>query len=173
MKSYHWLLGSLAISGCSVQLDSEHIEAELKQSIALSDSKIDALPVFEIAQEYDQANVVKRDPFRSQSSQNGINWAAKKRTSTPDLTRDKSPLEHFDLDSLSISGLIQDQQKEWMLVIDPVGQLSRVAVGDRVGKNFGEVTELNRDGFVVLEKLEDGQGRWYSHLRKILKDGEI
>jgi Tfp pilus assembly protein PilP len=60
-----------------------------------------------------------------------------------------------------------------MLVIDPVGQLSRVAVGDRVGKNFGEVTELNRDGFVVLEKLEDGQGRWYSHLRKILKDGEI
>ncbi len=170
MRVYHWLLGFLALSGCSVELDTEHIQAELKQSIALSDKDIEVLPTFEVMQNSDQIKHVKRDPFRSQSSQTGINWAAKKRTSKPDLTRDKSPLEHFDLDSLSISGLIQDQQKEWVLVIDPVGQLSRLAVGDRVGKNYGEVIELNHDGFVVLEKLMDGHGRWYSHHRTIFKD---
>lgn len=172
MKDYYWLIGLLAISGCSVELDSEKIETQLKQSIALSDSKIAALPVFELTQKYNDGYGVKRDPFRSEMSHDGIDWAAKELTSMPDLTHEKSALEHLDLDSLVISGQIHDQHKDWILVFDPTGNISRVAVGDRIGKHYGEVIELNRDGFVVLEKLMDGHGRWYSHHRAILKDGK-
>jgi len=53
-------------------------------------------------------------------------------------------------------------------VSDPTETVSKVTVGDRIGKNFGQIIEVNENELVIVEKVSNGQGVWFSQSRSIL-----
>ena len=86
----------------------------------------------------------------------------------PDLMRVKESLELFDLPSLEMVGSMGIPGKLWGPVSDPTGTVSKVTVGDRIGKNFGQIIEVNETELVIVEKVSNGQGVWFSQSRSIL-----
>ena len=86
----------------------------------------------------------------------------------PDLMRVKEPLELFDLPSLEMVGSLGTVGQLWGLVKDPTGTVSKVTVGDRIGKNFGQIIEVSQSELVILEKISNELGIWFSQSRSIL-----
>jgi type IV pilus assembly protein PilP len=90
----------------------------------------------------------KRDPFRS---------FVLDRLTQEELDAD-SPLEQFELGQLVVSGVVWQADRRRALVLDPSGQAYVVKVGDKMGKNDGEVTVIDDSALVVLESYVDFHG---------------
>jgi Tfp pilus assembly protein PilP len=43
-------------------------------------------------------------------------------------------------------------------------------VGDKVGKNFGEVVQISKSELVIIEKISNGKGIWFGQSRTILTE---
>ena len=53
---------------------------------------------------------------------------------------------------------------------DPTGTVSKVTVGDRIGKNFGQIIGVSQTELVILEKISNELGIWFSQSRSILME---
>ncbi len=91
----------------------------------------------------------KKDPFRS--------FVLDRLKEQDDLAAD-SPLAQFDLGQLSVTGMVWQADRKRALVLDPSGQAFIVKVGDRIGKNDGEITEIGDASLVVKESYVDFHG---------------
>jgi type IV pilus assembly protein PilP len=92
----------------------------------------------------------KRDPFqgfltRQQSSKDEIDDAA-------------PPLQRWDVDRFSLTGVIWDIDVPRALLIDPEGLGHVVKLGTYVGRNWGKVTAISQDGIVVTEEYQTLDG---------------
>ena len=88
----------------------------------------------------------KRDPFRS------FEWEQMRLDL---LSEDGGPLEHFDINQLSLVGVIWHAANARALVQDPTGMSYIVAEGARIGKNEGHVTRIDDNLMVVRETYKD------------------
>jgi type IV pilus assembly protein PilP len=79
-------------------------------------------------------------------------------------------LELFGLPSLKVVGSLGDTAQLWALVQDPTGFVTKVKVGDKVGKNFGEVVQISKSELVIIEKISNGKGIWFGQSRTILTE---
>ena len=91
--------------------------------------------------------VGKRDPFRSfiqdhKSLDAGID----------------SPLVKFDLGQLEVAGVVWRADRRRALVLDPSGKAYVVSEGDTIGKNAGEILEIDDSTMLVREKYVDFHG---------------
>lgn len=69
-----------------------------------------------------------------------------------DINREKEYLENFDLKNMKFTGTIFKDGELWALVKAlPKGGVSRVGVGNFLGKNYGEVREVNLEYIVLTE----------------------
>lgn len=86
---------------------------------------------------------------------------------SPNTKRPKQPLEAFPLDALQFVGLLKQGHLVWALISQPSGLVTRVKVGDYLGKNYGQVTEI-KENTMVIEETVQVAGRWEK--RKITID---
>jgi type IV pilus assembly protein PilP len=91
----------------------------------------------------------KKDPFRS--------FVLDRLKEQDDATA-ASPLAQFDLAQLSVTGMVWQSDRRRALVLDPAGQAYIVKVGDRIGKNDGEILEIGDASLVVKESYVDFHG---------------
>jgi type IV pilus assembly protein PilP len=91
----------------------------------------------------------KKDPFRS---------FVLDRLKEQDENSAASPLAQFDLGQLSVTGMVWQSDRRRALVLDPSGQAYIVKVGDRIGKNEGEILEIGDASLVVRESYVDFHG---------------
>jgi len=77
----------------------------------------------------------------------------------PNLARTKQPLEEFPLDALQFVGILKQGPSLWGLISQPGGLISRVKVGDYMGKNFGQVTSVKETSITVVETIMVS-GQW-------------
>ena len=104
----------------------------------------------------------KRDVFeRSQSAITRYLSTAKKRSTNPDLSRPKQPLEFFELLSLKMVGSLKSKTDVWALLVDSNGNINKVRKGDFVGKNYGQVIAIKDTQVIILEKISDHRGGWF------------
>ncbi len=92
----------------------------------------------------------KRDPFRS------FEWEQLKLELTDAEAR--GPLEQFDVNQLTVVGLVWNDQNARALVQDPSGMSYIVGEGARIGKNEGRVTRIDDNEVVVRETYVDFLG---------------
>ena len=99
----------------------------------------------------------RRDPFapiqprEAQASNNGL---------TPDINRNKEPLEEFPLDALRMVGTIGANGKTYAMIKAPDGVIHRVTVKDHMGQNYGEITQISESEVGLMELVPDGFGGW-------------
>jgi len=92
----------------------------------------------------------RRDPFRS------YEWDFMKRELADASAA--GPLEQFDLNQLSVVGIVWNVGRARALVTDPSGMAYVVAQGARMGKNDGTVLRIDDNLMVVRERYVDLYG---------------
>lgn len=92
----------------------------------------------------------RRDPFRS------FEWEQLKLELTDAETR--GPLEQFDVNQLSVVGVVWNAKNARALIQDPSGTGYIVAEGTRIGKNDGRITQIDDNLVVVKETYVDFSG---------------
>ncbi|MDG0969731.1 MAG: pilus assembly protein PilP [Porticoccaceae bacterium] len=164
-----FFLTLIFLSGCD-EHNTSLIDAKLTKIALEKDLPINDLPVFYDQTQYAYKSQTKRDPFSDLKVSMSALSIDKTPIEAPDLLRKKEPLEFFDLLSFSIVGSIGNESEQWILVVNEEGDFNYVTIGDRIGRDFGEIIDINHSGLVILEKSSDGAGRWFSYRRVILKD---
>ena len=172
MKYSGFLVGivMLVLAGCSEQHEFLDLDDKLAEASLLQTVNIESIPSFPKQQDYSYQSNAQRNPFQSVGILPPVSPLSGQRVGRPDLERVKEPLELFDLPSLEMVGSLGKVGKLWGLINDPTGAVSRVAVGDRIGKNFGQISEVSQSKLVLVEKIPNDQGIWFSQSRSILME---
>lgn len=95
----------------------------------------------------------RRSPFEPKQATN------QKDIFSPNTKRPKQPLEAFPLDTLKFVGILKAGTAIWALISQPGGLVTRVKVGDYMGKNYGKIINVN-DNKIKLEETSKAAGRW-------------
>ncbi|WDG42973.1 pilus assembly protein PilP [Pseudomonas synxantha] len=106
-----------------------------------------------------------RDPFQSPTLQ--VARAPGRPALSPDLTRPRGMLEGMTIDQFEMVGTLSNDMQAFALL--RVGsRVHRLAVGDYLGPDHGQVTAI-QDGYVELVELfPDEQGAWLERPRTLM-----
>jgi type IV pilus assembly protein PilP len=148
------LAAGVLLSGCEPQMDDlQQKVAEIKSRKSQQIEPIPAVKHF-AAVTYEAGD--RRDPFMPQEPE--------KETTTgiagPDLNRNKEPLEEYPLDALRMVGTMQAGGTTYAMVKAPDGVIHRVAVGNYMGQNYGQIKAITESEIQVAETVDDGFGGW-------------
>ncbi|MBI2383758.1 MAG: pilus assembly protein PilP [Gammaproteobacteria bacterium] len=102
----------------------------------------------------------RRDPYEPPSGAREVVAGGAGGGIRPDVNRNKEPLEEFPLDALKMIGTILIQDRSYALIQAPDGLVHRVARGDHLGQNFGEILRVSETEVQLLEIIPDGFGGW-------------
>ena len=79
----------------------------------------------------------------------------------PDRTRPQQPLEIFPIEDLKVVGVIMAGAVPYALIqTPPPNKPKHVRVGEYMGRSFGKITAITKDGVMVLETVKDAGGAW-------------
>jgi len=81
--------------------------------------------------------------------------------------RNKEELEQFELDSLRMVGIMENENNKWGLIQSPDGVVHRIKVGNYMGRNTGKVLNVFEDRIEIREIVRNSQGRWEERLTGI------
>lgn len=88
-------------------------------------------------------------------------------TTPPDSSRPQEFLERFNIAEITMVGSIYKDAVQWGLVTDSSGAVHRVRMGNYLGKNYGQIVNVEETMIEILEKVPDGQGGWIERPRTI------
>lgn len=163
-------LGAVVLSGCLWVEDTADLRRFVADTQARPVGRIEPLPEFKPYESFVYEGSSLRDPFvplvpATQAEEligddSGIK---------PDENRPKEYLERFAIDQLSMVGTITslEQQGLTALVRDNKGEIHRVAAGDHMGLDHGEVMEINEEALKLVEIISDGRGGWMKRPRNL------
>lgn len=79
----------------------------------------------------------------------------------PNLEREREELESLGLDQFTLVGTMRtNSEGQVALVSTNQGRLYRVAMGDYVGLNLGQVTQITPEFIMITEWVPAGDGCW-------------
>jgi len=88
--------------------------------------------------------------------------------SAPDRSRPQQPLEIFPIEDLKVVGVITAGSVPYALIqTPPPNKPKHVRVGEYMGRSFGRITAITKDGVTVLETVRDANGAWVPQERQL------
>ncbi|MBX3640831.1 MAG: pilus assembly protein PilP [Nitrosomonas sp.] len=89
----------------------------------------------------------------------------------PDLNRRKEFLESYPLESLQMVGSLERDKAFFAVIKSPEGTLYRVAVGNYLGQDFGQIRQISESEVKLREIIQDGVNEWTERISTLmLKD---
>ncbi len=89
----------------------------------------------------------------------------------PDLHRRKEFLESYPLESLRMVGSLERNEAFFAVIQSPEGTLYRVAVGNYLGQDFGQIRQISESEIKLREIIQDGVNEWTERVSTLmLKD---
>lgn len=165
---YTLLAVSLAVGGC-VGSDMDDLHRWRDEVLARPGGRIEPIPDFPQyeAYEYQSADLGLRDPFQPFYRQRAEvekevdqNAGLTEEMEREIRNRNREELERFELDSLKMVGTMNDESNNWAIVLDPEGNVTRVKVGNYLGRNIGKIVNIYDDRIELREIVRNNNGRW-------------
>lgn len=160
-------LCGLAVSGCVFQDDHDDLKAYIAEVRARPQGSIEPLPPVRTYDAFIYGATAMRSPFDQPVEVKESSVKVSNPNIKPDLTRDPEFLESFNLDELSMVGMLEQKGILWSLVKDGVGGIHRVTLGNYMGKNHGKIVSVTADQLDLQEIVSDGLGGWVQRPRTI------
>jgi type IV pilus assembly protein PilP len=86
----------------------------------------------------------------------------------PDRSRPQQPLEIFPIEDLKVVGVITAGAVPYALIqTPPPNKPKHVRVGEYMGRSYGRITAITKDGVTVLETVRDANGAWVPQERQL------
>ncbi|MBL8479246.1 MAG: pilus assembly protein PilP [Sterolibacteriaceae bacterium] len=93
--------------------------------------------------------------------------------SAPDRSRPQQPLEIFPIEDLKVMGIVMAGPVPYALIqTPPPNKPKHVRVGEYMGRSFGRITQISRDGVTVLETVKDANGAWVAQEKVLMVPNE-
>lgn len=159
----------LSLSGCVWVDDTEDLKRFTREQQARPSGKIEPLPTFKPYESFVYEGASLREPFRPLVRENTKRQELLGQDVQPDLDRPKEYLEEFSVDSLAMVGVITQpgDDRLWALIRDPQNEVHRVAQGNYLGNDYGEIVEVSERGLELLEIISNGRGGWMQRPRTL------
>lgn len=154
------LLVAVMLSACTESMDG--LNTYIASVKARPADPISPIPPVKTYTPYEYEGLSGRDPFRQSISEGSddVRSTASNSGPRPDFDRPKEYLERYELDTLSMVGTFSKENNYWALVRDPEGVIHRVPSGNYIGKNHGQVVNIQTTEIVLSELISDGAGGW-------------
>ncbi|MBE1300949.1 MAG: pilus assembly protein PilP [Alteromonadaceae bacterium] len=152
--------GLLLLQGCGK--DTSDLQAYIEEVKATTSIPVEPYPEFSEIPVFKYDAKPLRSPFEN-PNQDTLLVEEEETTAScakPDIKRQRSALETYGIDALSIQGFFTSVGKKWAIIVSNDGALHRVTVGDYLGLFFGKITEISKDTVFFTEQLPDGTGCW-------------
>ena len=78
----------------------------------------------------------------------------------PDLSRRKEPLEGYQLDGLTLVGVMVIGGENWAVIRANDQTVHRITSGNYLGKNYGQVLKITNNKVDIQELVKNPVGRW-------------
>ena len=147
--------GLISLASCSQ--DITDLQTYIAQTKSAHVGSVKPLPQFKPYESFSYSAGDLRDPFVATIDPEDDDNT---RTSllNPDSTRPREPLEVFPLDTLSMVGILEQNDQLWGLIKDPQNIVHRVQVGHYMGQSEGRILEINETAIYLVEIVPDGIG---------------
>ncbi len=154
------------LGGCSSQIDVVSLEMKkIHEEPALA---IEPAPVFLPVPTFTYAAQGLRGPFLPLSLAQELKIMAGKNV-MPDLTRPPQFLEQFALEAIRMRGTLRNLKGPLFgLIEDPDGGVTRVKVGNYVGKNYGRIVGITPTQINIVEVVPDGKDGFLERPRSLI-----
>lgn len=171
MKYRHLFICSslLSISACSQ--DVSDLQTFIAQTKSAHVGSVKPLPQFKPYESFSYSAGDLRDPFVATVDLED-DETTKTSLLNPDSTRPREPLEVFPLDTLSMVGILEQNDQLWGLIKDPQNIVHRVQVGNYMGQSEGRIIEINESAIFLVEIVPDGIGGYLERDASIAIGGE-
>ncbi len=162
-------LSLLSVSACNK--DVSDLQSFIAKTKSAHVGSVKPIPQFKPYESFVYTASELRDPFIATT-----NLVDEEITKTslinPDTSRPRQPLEIFPLDTLSMVGILEQNNEQWGLIKDPQNTVHRIQVGHYMGKNEGRITEINESAVFLVEIIPDGIGGYIEQDASIAIGGE-
>ena len=159
----------LNISACS--RDVADLQTFISQTKSAHVGSVKPIPQFEPYESFCYSASELRDPFVAEVELNNED-STKTSLLNPDTSRPRQPLEVFPLDTLSMVGILEQNEQQWGLIKDPKDTVHRIQVGNYMGQNEGRIVEINESAVLLVEIVPDGIGGYIEQDASIAIGGE-
>lgn len=168
-----------SLGGCVVN-DISDLDQYVQEVLARPGGRIEPLPEIKPyeAYAYQSAANNARDPFKLfyQKDEDTLveeqDAGLTKEMEDEIKHRNKEELEQFELDSLRMVGIMENEDNQWGIIKGPDGVVHRIKVGNYMGRNTGKVLNVFEDRIEVREIVKNSQGRWEERQAAIALDEE-
>ncbi|CAM3389275.1 pilus assembly protein PilP [Halomonas lysinitropha] len=79
---------------------------------------------------------------------------------SPDESRQKEPLEAYDLSELELVGTLTVEGQPSALIQAPDGKVHRLRIGNYMGSDFGRIIGITDSSVQLVEIVPTGRGGW-------------
>lgn len=80
-------------------------------------------------------------------------------------------LQNFKVEEIKYVGQLDKGGAKWALVTTPSGEINRVQIGNRIGKDHGEIKAITESYIVFTELISDGNGGWSRFCNYLIREG--
>lgn len=159
----------LSVSACSQ--DTSDLQTFIAQTKSAHVGSVKPLPQFKPYESFSYSAAELRDPFVATVDLDQDD-ATKTSLLNPDSTRPRQPLEVFPLDTLSMVGILEQNEQLWGLIKDPQNIVHRVQVGNYMGQSEGRITQIDESAVFLVEIVPDGIGGYIERDASIAIGGQ-
>ena len=121
---------------------------------------IEPPPEFVTYEAFDYSAASLRGPFDPPVDANALRASQQNGEVKPDENRTPEILESFAIGSLIMVGTLERSGQRWALIRDESGNVTRVGIGNYMGRNHGRVVGIAARQVDVTEIVPTGDGGW-------------
>lgn len=177
MKSNIFLLSLIAaigLSGCTGNEGFADLDRFMQEIDAKPRGKIPPLPEVQVYRAFTYSAANRRSPFLAPQDVvvNEIKIQQDQSNIKPNLDRVPEVLESFALGDLRMVGTLQRNEKDvlWALIADNTGSVHMAKTGQYMGKNHGQIVNIQPGRLDLIEIVPNGYGGWLERPRTISLD---
>lgn len=156
--------GLVSLVGCGGGGDVQALEAQLREIRQRPAAPIEVVPQPVSRQRFVYNPTSLRDPFRPPSLQ--VERATGRPALGPDPGRLRGFLEGFAIEQFEMVGTLSRGGQTFALLRGATA-VHRLAVGDYLGSDHGQVTAIHDSHIELVELFPDGEGVWLERSRTL------
>ena len=150
---------AMILVGC--YRDTDDLEESIAETHARPAQPLDPVPEPETPRSHRYPDMDIRDPFAQLSFADPEEEEEDVADGpSPDADRPTEPLEQYPLDSMRMTGILEQDGGRWALIRDPGGTIHRVQEGNYLGENHGEIKNITEQRVEILELVPAQEGGW-------------
>lgn len=150
----------LLLASCSNNDEMIALQNDVNRIVNRGPGAIDPPPEFVTYEAFTYSAASLRAPFDPPLDANALRAGQQNNQVMPDLNRTPEVLESFNIGNLVMVGTLARAGQRWALIRDDTGNISRVGVGNYMGRNHGRIDAISERQIDVTEIVPTGDGGW-------------